>query len=230
MRAVMVIWIAMLPWCSSVVAAAPSIMAVVVAVSDGDTITIQTLDHQRLKVRLAEIDAPESSQPYGARSKRELSEILFRRLVVVRPSGTDRYGRTIAHIETAGRDAGRLMIERGAAWYFVQFGHDPRLAAAERTARKDRIGLWALSAEQRVPPWAWRQTDRSRPRRPVTALPLVPWPGLNRPMDAAADRCASKRFCAQMSSCEDAVYHLRVCGQKRLDGDRDGKPCERLCG
>ena len=48
----------------------------VVGVADGDTITILDDRKQQIKVRLAEIDTPQSAQPYGrvpSRSYRDLS-------------------------------------------------------------------------------------------------------------------------------------------------------------
>ena len=41
--------------------------------------------------------------------------------------------------------------------------------------------------------------------------------------------CGSKRFCRQMNSCEEARAFLSQCGLGRLDGDKDGVPCEVLC-
>ena len=41
--------------------------------------------------------------------------------------------------------------------------------------------------------------------------------------------CGSKRFCRQMNSCEEARAFLNQCGLGRLDGDKDGVPCEVLC-
>ena len=41
--------------------------------------------------------------------------------------------------------------------------------------------------------------------------------------------CGSKRYCRQMNSCEEARAFLNQCGLSRLDGDKDGVPCEALC-
>ena len=56
----------------------------VVGGSDGDTFTPLTADKQLVKIRLAEIDAPESGQPYGNRSKQVLSNLVFGKDVPVR--------------------------------------------------------------------------------------------------------------------------------------------------
>ncbi len=41
--------------------------------------------------------------------------------------------------------------------------------------------------------------------------------------------CSTKRYCSQMTSCEEAMFYYKHCGLTRLDGDGDGIPCERLC-
>lgn len=41
--------------------------------------------------------------------------------------------------------------------------------------------------------------------------------------------CGPKTTCGQMSSCEEAKFYLNQCGLSRLDGDKDGTPCESLC-
>jgi len=38
-----------------------------------------------------------------------------------------------------------------------------------------------------------------------------------------------KKYCKQMTSCEEAMFYLQQCGLKRLDRDKDGIPCERIC-
>ena len=43
-------------------------------------------------------------------------------------------------------------------------------------------------------------------------------------------QCGSKRYCTQMQSCEEARFYLSKCGLDKLDKDKDGIPCESLCG
>jgi hypothetical protein len=64
------------------------------------------------------------------------------------------------------------------------------------------------------------------------ALALAAPAGAQMPRrDAPAGwRCGEKTYCTQMTSCAEAMFHFQVCGLARLDGDRDGMPCERLCG
>ena len=42
--------------------------------------------------------------------------------------------------------------------------------------------------------------------------------------------CGTKKFCKEMKSCEEALFHLQQCKRKSLDRDQDGIPCEKLCG
>ncbi len=40
----------------------------------------------------------------------------------------------------------------------------------------------------------------------------------------------SKNYCKYMTDCKEAYYKLNKCGMKALDRDRDGIPCENICG
>jgi endonuclease YncB( thermonuclease family) len=146
---------------------APGVRAItgrVVGISDGDTITVLAAGNQQLKVRLDGIDAPESSQAFGAKSKQSLSELLYGRTVTVTGSKTDRYGRTVGNVSVDGRDIGLAQIERGNAWFYRQYagelgGDRARdYEQAERRARADRRGLWA--DRKPVEPWEWRADKR----------------------------------------------------------------------
>lgn len=62
------VWLAALLALWLGVAHAAEFSGKVVAVADGDTLTV-LVDRHQVKVRLTEIDAPEKDQPFGNRSK-----------------------------------------------------------------------------------------------------------------------------------------------------------------
>jgi hypothetical protein len=55
---------------------------------------------------------------------------------------------------------------------------------------------------------------------------------LNADNDKMPKECKQKRYCSQMTSCEEAKYYLKLCGKyAKMDGNNDGVPCERQwCG
>ena len=58
------------------VAHADVLLGHVVAVSDGDTITLLDANKQRHVIRLMGIDAPEKAQAYGQKAKESLSDLV----------------------------------------------------------------------------------------------------------------------------------------------------------
>jgi endonuclease YncB( thermonuclease family) len=62
----------------------------VVAVADGDTLTVLTPEKRQMRVRLAEVDAPEKTQAFGQKAKQALSRRMFGRAVRVDVLSTDR--------------------------------------------------------------------------------------------------------------------------------------------
>lgn len=195
----------------------------VVGVTDGDTLTLLTLDRQQVRVRLAQIDAPESGQPWGSRARQALAELVFRKPVVVVVVDTDRYGRTVGTVRVGRLDANAEMVRQGHAWVYQQYLRDRSLLAQEEEARQARRGLWSLPEAERVPPWAWRRQQRSG--QPV----LSPRPQAPAALGAAGLSCGSKQYCREMTSCAETRFYLQQCGLSQLDGDRDGVPCESLC-
>lgn len=135
-------------------------------VHDGDTLTLLTSQHQKLKIRLADIDAPELNQPYGESSQQLLNLFVFNKSVTVTSDTRDRYGRTIGRITRAqdGLDINAAMINLGAAWVYRHYARDKfTLLRIETTARQASRGLWSLQTADRIPPWQWRRGQyRSR--------------------------------------------------------------------
>lgn len=217
-------------------ASAASFSARVVGVTDGDTITVLDEHNAQHTIRLANIDAPERGQPWGNRSKQTLSDMVFGAAITVQPTETDRYGRTIARLTVDGRDINRAMIASGAAWAYRQYLTDPSFIDAETNARRARLGLWSMPSHQTVAPWDWRRGSRSpEPLAELSGSSPLPPPRLLRGSDTSISAmqgaaCGSKRYCREMSSCEEARFYLSQCGLQTLDGDGDGRPCEQVCG
>lgn len=88
----------------------------VVGVTDGDTLTVLDEGNQQHTIRLAEIDAPERGQPWGARAKQTLSSLVFGKAVSLQQTDTDRYDRIVARVFADGEDVNRAMVGQGAAW------------------------------------------------------------------------------------------------------------------
>lgn len=130
------------------------LLCVVVGITDGDTLTAQC-DGQAVKVRLAEIDAPEKAQAFGARSKQHLSDICFKKSAEVRPQSKDRSGRTVARVICEGVDANAKQVQAGMAWVYDRYVTDKALYAVQDDAREARRGLWSDAAP--VAPWMWRR-------------------------------------------------------------------------
>jgi len=126
---------------------------VVVGVADGDTITVLR-DNEQVKVRLAEIDAPEKAQAFGSKSKQALSALVFNKQVFVVDQGKDKYKRTIGRVYQGDIDVSAKQVRMGMAWVYRKYSKDKRLLSLENQAREQRLGLW-IDAEP-IPPWAWR--------------------------------------------------------------------------
>jgi endonuclease YncB( thermonuclease family) len=182
----------------------------VVGITDGDTLTL-LVGREQVRVRLAQIDAPESNQPYGKKSKAALSTLAFRKQARVEVIDIDRYGRTVGEVFVDGIDVNREMVREGHAWAYTKYAHSTAIIELEDHARAARKGLWALPENQREPPWIWRHPPRARKPKPG---PLA---------------CGTRTYCSEMASCEEARFYFEKCGVHSLDGDGDGIPCESLC-
>ncbi len=152
----------------SVLLALPASAAViegrVVAVADGDTLTLLDARKRQHKVRLTGIDAPEKRQPFGDASRQHLAGLVFGREVRARCPKKDRYQRQLCKVEVDGKDANLAQLAAGMAWHYRAYGKDQGLfdftgyALIELEARYRRRGLWADPRPQA--PWDFRRARR----------------------------------------------------------------------
>ncbi len=158
-------------------AVAATIEGRVVGVTDGDTVTVLDADHRQHKIRLAGIDAPEKAkndenegQPFGQRSKENLSRLVFNKDVRVDWTKRDRFKRIVGKVWVQPPDcptcpmtldAGHAQITVGLAWWYQRYAKEQSpadrgaYAFSEKEARAKRVGLWR--DPDPVPPWEWRR-------------------------------------------------------------------------
>ncbi|WP_169295630.1 thermonuclease family protein [Advenella sp. EE-W14] len=127
----------------------------VVSIADGDTLTILQNDKTQKRIRLGEIDAPESKQAFGQRSKESLIQICGGQNAVVQVQDIDRYGRVVGRVNCNGVDANVEQLRRGMAWVYDSYAKDKSLYDVQSQAKKARKGLW--SDANPVAPWLWRK-------------------------------------------------------------------------
>lgn len=137
-------------------------------VEDGDTLFVVT-GWSKTKIRLAGIDCPEGTQPWGDIAKAGLIKMVGgRRKVRLEEHGFDVYGRTLATIYVRDKQSAEWlnvnerMVMLGHAWVLRGFrdtlpmDRQAKLNRLENWAKSKKVGLW--KTEDPIPPWQWRQT------------------------------------------------------------------------
>ena len=140
----------------------------VLSVGDGDTLTLASPTGQKVKTRLACVDAPESSQrPAGPAARAALQGLLpVGTAVTLKVKDTDRYGRTVAEVFDGARNINQALVGDGMAfvyWDYIAGCDRSRYAALEANARSQRLGVWgAQLGYDLMLPWDYRACKRSK--------------------------------------------------------------------
>jgi micrococcal nuclease len=228
------------------IAQAETFQGKVIAVLDGDTVLMLRGNHP-VKVRLADIDAPEKEQDFGAAARTALAQLVLHRQVAADSRSVDKYGRIVALLKVGTLNVNEEMVRQGMAWEYSNFHRDRHYLALQGEARQAKRGLWRQPAP--LPPWQWRKQHVTGEagrlwERPPAAQSVdgeklqddigrrkqhaqeVDGPPVLKPGDYS---CGSKHHCSQMRSCNEAHYYLTVCGVRALDPEGDGVPCKSLC-
>jgi micrococcal nuclease len=152
---------------SLLLAATPQ-TAQVVAVHDGDTITVRVDGHTE-KVRLVGIDSPELDDErqayhdaaYAARdyARSRLGGETVTLEAEPRQGDRDKYSRLLRYvILDDGTNVNEELVRKGYAHVYdkFQFTLKPRFKAAEAKAKREKLGVWKL------PPGRWREVPSTR--------------------------------------------------------------------
>ena len=134
-----------------------------VSVGDGDTVRVTSQQGEKVTIRLACIDAPETSQgTSGKWSTQTLKGLIQGKSISLKPQVKDRYGRTVAEIYVGNRNINLQMVRQGAAFayrkYLKQCDRDAYLQA-ESIANKKKLGVWGPYKPAQLP-WEYRRSRR----------------------------------------------------------------------
>jgi micrococcal nuclease len=103
---------------------APAVIgpASLVSVGDGDTIRVTGANGQKVTIRMACIDAPETAQgESGAQATLVLKQLLGAGPVEIRPQTVHHYERTVAKVYAGGRNINLEMVRLGMAYAYRQY-------------------------------------------------------------------------------------------------------------
>ena len=137
--------------CSGSDAAKKAYKGKVVKVTDGDSIHI-LIDNEELRIRFAEIDAPEKGQPFWRKSKDALAYYVAGKVVDVFEVDIDRYDRIVGHVYVGDLWVNGELVRGGYAYVYPKYATNQRLYEYERLAKESQMGIWALPESERVKP------------------------------------------------------------------------------
>jgi len=134
------------------------------SVGDGDTVRITDKSGAKVTIRLACIDAPETSQGMSGKwSTKMLKGMINEKSISLKPQVKDRYGRTVGEVYVGATNINLQMVREGAAYayrkYLKQCDQDAYLNA-ESTAMRNRKGVWGPYQTQL--PWEYRRSRRTK--------------------------------------------------------------------
>jgi len=136
----------------------------VIRIYDGDTVLLERIsngkEHSKLKLRLADIDAPERNQAYGKQSRLALKDLCTGDDVTLEVTllNQDQHKRHLGHLTCNEINAAVYLVELGLAWHNAKYSDNPDTRKAETIAREHKLGLW--KNEKPISPWQWRRLQQ----------------------------------------------------------------------
>jgi len=193
------------------------------SVYDGDTVHVM-LNGEDEKIRILGIEAPEMREGKKSSYKGEDSKKYMQNLVegkevqLVRDSTTKNrgsFGRLLRYIYINDVDMGQKMIEEGYAkvYRYSVFAKKQEYLNIEKQVQELEKGIWDGKEEQVNN----EKTSVNSSSKNTEIKNII----LN---------CNYAPYCSYLNSCEEAYFFLNTCNLSRLDRDKDGVPCESLCG
>jgi micrococcal nuclease len=201
----------------------------VVMVVDGDTIKVKIRNTVET-IRLIGINTPETKDPrkpvecFGKEAFEHAKKLLEGKKVKLKSDKTqqnrDKYDRMLRYVWIGGNElVNHMMIADGYAFeytYETPYLYQKEFQEAQKDAKEAQRGLW--------------HPDTCAGELKPEKQDATPTPTATPKQNTSAFSCTPKKTCGKMTSCEEAYYHLNTCGNSSLDRDKDGIPCESICG
>lgn len=183
----------------------------VIRVKDGDTVVLSTIG----TVRLIGVDTPETVHPnkpveyFGKEASEFANRLLKGKKVSIEYESIkkDKYNRFLGYLYLEdGTNVNKKIIEEGYGFAYLEypFSKMDEFKSAQKKAKENGKGLWSEIKINSLNQEKIISSNNSK------------------------FKC-EKKTCNQVKSCDEARY-LLACGFAQLDRDRDGVPCEKICG
>jgi len=75
---------------------------------------------------------------------------------------TDRYKRIVGKVFYNGENINRKLVADGHCWVYRKYNKDSSMLELETQARANKLGLWRLHENERIPPWQFRKNKRKK--------------------------------------------------------------------
>jgi endonuclease YncB( thermonuclease family) len=123
---------------------------------DGDTFVLKDSAGKSHTIRLHGVDTREKNQPHGRNATKFLKKRIAGEQVGVETHGKGYHGRTIGTVYVDGVNVNTELVCVGHGWWYKRYALTAlELTSCEKSARADKLGLWADADP--VPPWEWRR-------------------------------------------------------------------------
>jgi len=75
--------------------------------------------------------------------------------------------------------------------------------------------------------WKGYQAYQARALADRSREPIAPFALTTSGSTTSSFSCDGRKYCSQMTSCQEATYFLKNCPGVKMDGNNDGVPCEQ---
>ena len=120
------------------------VQGLVSKVTDGDSLWLTPAGKKPIEVRLRDIDAPESCQPWGAEARAALANLALNKVATLQISSHDSYGRALGVLLIDDLNVGKYLVENGHAWSTRSRWDQGPLVKQEKMARALSRGLHGM--------------------------------------------------------------------------------------